>query len=250
MPRDSELEQQFIARLAQAAIAGTLPAKFSEDNAIEVMTGFVGPAAVAALLTELYMQNLIRQTRTDPVEFEITMKLLRKAEEIGTTSGANTVIEAEADAKSSELGRGATSRRYPTVDDVPDFDSLADFDELTEVQRVSDIGVPASDRIVPLDHNSPDYQETLKALSELSEEARKSNEFSALFADPEDRIVVLSQIDTGIQLLKNERVIPNVVKKVLQYPIHFIKENMPGAALGALASKAWDWVVKLLENLV
>ena len=249
MPVGSDLEQQFIARLAQAAIDGTLPAKFSEDDAIEVMTGFVGPAAVAALLTELFVQNLIRQTRADPAEFEIKMKLLRKGEEIRTTTEANKFIEAEAEAKSSDQGRGATSRRHPTIDDVPEIDSLTDFDDLTEVQRVSDIGVPASDRIVALDHNSPDYQETLKALSELSEEATKSNEFSALFADPEDRIVVLSQIDTAIQLLKNENVIPNVVKKVLQYPINFIKENMPAAALGALASKAWDWVLKLLENL-
>lgn len=134
-------------------------------------------------------------------------------------------------------------------EDEPILELAGDDDTVADEDGVPLVTVPASDRIVSLDHNSPDYQETLKALSKLSEEATKSNEFSALFADPEDRIVVLSQIDTAIQLLKNENVIPNVVKKVLQYPINVIKENMPGAALGALASKAWDWVVKLLENL-
>ena len=109
---------------------------------------------------------------------------------------------------------------------------------------------PASDRLVTLDHNSAEYRETIAALSELSEEAKKSNEFGELFADPEDRVVILSQIDSGIQLLKNKKVIPAVVKRVLEYPVRFIKENMPGAALNALASKAWDWLMKLFENVI
>lgn len=141
------------------------------------------------------------------------------------------------------VGADAQSEVEPILELSEDEQTVADN------EGIPIIAVPASDRIVALDHNSLDYVEALSALSKLSEEATKSNEFSALFADPEDRIVVLSQIDTAIQLLKNENVIPNVVKKVLQYPINVIKENMPGAALGTLASKAWDWVVKLLENL-
>ncbi len=107
---------------------------------------------------------------------------------------------------------------------------------------------PASDRLVTLDHNSAEYRETIAALSELSEGVKKSNEFGELFVDPEDKVVVLSQIDNGIQLLRNKKVIPDVVKRVLEFPLRFIKEKMPDAALGALASKAWDWLMKLFDN--
>lgn len=110
--------------------------------------------------------------------------------------------------------------------------------------------IPASDRIVKLDHNSREYRETIAALLELSDEATKNNEFGELFADPEDRVVVLSQIDNGIPFLKNKKVIPDVVKRVLEYPLRFIKEKMPDAALGALASKAWDWLMKLFDNVM
>lgn len=139
-------------------------------------------------------------------------------------------------------------------DNAPDVEPLFEIagssDTVTDDDGIPLVTVPASDRIVKLDHNRREYRETIAALSELSEEAKKSNEFGELFVDPEDKVVVLSQIDTGTQLLRNKKVIPDVVKRVLEYPLRFIKEKMPDAALAALASKAWDWLMKLFENVI
>ena len=248
MPLGSDLEQQFIARLAQAAIDGPLPAEFSEDDAREVMTGFVGPAAVAALLTELFVQNLIRQTSTDPVKFEIKMKLLRKAEEIGTTTEAKKVIEANADVKSSDQGRGATSRRYPTIDDVPDFDSLGDVDELTEPRQLGDIGVPASDRYVELSHNNPEYKDAINTLDKLIQEFREDHHLDNELG--REKPALLRVLEGGRELLDDTRVRVHAVLTLIIAPLRIIAakydESIVAGTVGALATAAIAAIAKLI----
>lgn len=106
--------------------------------------------------------------------------------------------------------------------------------------------IPASDRVVTFDHNSEEYKETVSVLEQVSKEARESNEFGHLFADPEDRIRVSSEINSGLGLLKNLRVDVENIKNLLIANLKLIKEKLPDVALGALASKALEWLAKLL----
>ena len=114
-----------------------------------------------------------------------------------------------------------------------------------EQHPTTDIGVPASDRIVTLDHNSADYRETVAALKLVSEEVRKSNEFANLFADPDDRIRVSSEINGGIELFKNVRVNVDHVKNLLIPNLKLIAQKLADASIGALAIKALEWLTKL-----
>ncbi len=115
--------------------------------------------------------------------------------------------------------------------------------------RDEQLEIPASDRIVTLDDNSQEYKETLNALRAVSAEAATSNELSELFADPEDRIVISSQVDSGIALIEAKKVIPDVVRRLLEPSLKFLKEKTPDATMGALASRALEWLAKLFENL-
>jgi hypothetical protein len=62
------------------------------------------------------------------------------------------------------------------------------------------IAVPASDRFVALNHNSPEYREGIEAIGRLSEAVRTTN--SALFADESQRLAVVREIE-GIKELLN-----------------------------------------------
>lgn len=106
--------------------------------------------------------------------------------------------------------------------------------------------VPASDRIVTLDDNSAIYKETISSLEQLTQDASKNNEFANLFANPEDKVRTLSEINSGVQLLKNIRVRPAVVYELLVNTLKWITKKLPDATLGALASKALDGLTKLL----
>ena len=137
-------------------------------------------------------------------------------------------------------------KSYPTVDDVPNFDSLADVDNLSEVERLSDIGVPASDRIVEIDHNAQETTETILTLRAVVDEARKSNEFAELFADPDEKVIVLSEMEAGIGLLSGSKVYIETIKSLLVSKLEWIKEKLPEWSASALVSKGLDLLLKLL----
>lgn len=115
-----------------------------------------------------------------------------------------------------------------------------------EIADESSTPVPASDRIVTLDDNSAVYKETLSSLEQLTQDASKSNEFANLFANPDDKVRTLSEINSGIQLLKIARVRLTAVYELLVNPLKWITKKLPDAALGALASKVLDGLAKLL----
>ena len=64
---------------------------------------------------------------------------------------------------------------------------------------------PASDRLVTLDHNSAEYRETIAALSELSEEAKKSNKFGELFVDQKTRLLSLVKLTMASNSLRTKK---------------------------------------------
>jgi len=63
---------------------------------------------------------------------------------------------------------------------------------------------PAANRFVPIDHNSQPYKDADSSLDELS--AQISGDNSELFADPADRVAVLSEVNGIRELIKGTMV--------------------------------------------
>jgi hypothetical protein len=65
-------------------------------------------------------------------------------------------------------------------------------------------GVPASDRIVSLNHNAPEYKQSMKVLTQAIDAVRGNNEYGN--ADPEDKEQRLAELEAGGRLLKARRI--------------------------------------------
>lgn len=105
--------------------------------------------------------------------------------------------------------------------------------------------IPASDRFVTLDHNKPEVQDAIETIEAVIEEARKSNEFAALFADPDKRVVFLSEMGAGVGLAKSSDVVnTKTIKDLLLSKLEWIKEKLPDWSASALVSKAIESVIR------
>jgi hypothetical protein len=106
------------------------------------------------------------------------------------------------------------------------------------------VAVPASDRIVSVDHNLPAYAETVGALSEVSEAVRGENNFD----DPEDKercVAELSVIPTLIGVNKVRLAVLAAVGGVLIYIVHKFADAM----LSKLAANAIKKLIVLFPDL-
>lgn len=103
--------------------------------------------------------------------------------------------------------------------------------------------VPASDRIVRLDHNQPGYEETLRSIEDTS---------TALIGDnsigPEDRERIKFELESGMLLLKGQTVRMAAVEAVLISSLKWLAKAFGGAALGIAAEDALQAVLLLLNS--
>ncbi|WP_141245450.1 hypothetical protein [Mesorhizobium sp. WSM3864] len=102
---------------------------------------------------------------------------------------------------------------------------------------------PASDRIVRIDHNRPEYVETVAAIEDAENAAVASNEI-----DPEERDRIKFELNAGIILLKAQSVRQSAIEAVLVRALKWLAENFAGAALGVVADQALQAVLKLLGS--
>ena len=118
-----------------------------------------------------------------------------------------------------------------------------------DIQHDDKPPAPASDRFVTLDHNSDEYKAALIATREFVLEAEKSNEFAALFANPDDRLVVLNELKAGIGLLEKNRARVKTLKDLIVRNLRSLANKLPEATLSALIGRALDAMAKLLDKL-
>jgi hypothetical protein len=107
-------------------------------------------------------------------------------------------------------------------------------------------GIPASNRTVSIDHNAKEALETIQTLRTVVEEAEKSNEFAELFADPDEKVIVISEMEAGIGLLSGPKVYVETIRSLLVSKLQWIKEKLPDWSASALVSKGLDLLLKLL----
>jgi len=110
--------------------------------------------------------------------------------------------------------------------------------------------VPASDRIVTLDDNKPARQKAVEAIQEVITEAEKSNEFGQLFADPNEKAVVLSEMKSVLVILKDEAVARfSTIKNFIADRLAMIVNKIPDAMVGVLAKKAIDALEAFIKGM-
>ena len=104
--------------------------------------------------------------------------------------------------------------------------------------------VPASDRTVPLDHNSPAYSEVVENLEELKRAIESNNEYRE--TDVEDHDRRLTDVESTLKLLENKRVNVNAMKAVAFGSLVYLAEKFAEHPIGELAKAAWDGLKALL----
>jgi hypothetical protein len=104
------------------------------------------------------------------------------------------------------------------------------------------LNIPASDRVVTLDHNSPDYKSLVTSLEKLETALQTTNDFPE-DSDKEQRIAELS---AGRRLLQSLRVHAGAAMAVLGNVLTFCIKSFAGHEIGNLAAPA----LNLLRNLL
>lgn len=104
--------------------------------------------------------------------------------------------------------------------------------------------IPATDRLVPIDHNAPDYAAAVGALEHLIRVVRESNSYRE--ADPDDHDRRLSELEAGQKLLSSRWVSSTAVKATLWGTIVYLIEKFADAPIGEAANLAWTALKHLL----
>ena len=103
--------------------------------------------------------------------------------------------------------------------------------------------IPASDRVVTIDHNSEAYSEAVGSLEKLIQSVREINDYP----DQEDKEQQLAELSAGRELISAARVRIQAVKVVLERPLRWFMEKFSGAIVSQLAGLAWKAVQHLLN---
>ena len=96
--------------------------------------------------------------------------------------------------------------------------------------------IPASDRIVVIDHNSLPYLELSEKLASVEEGVAQSNELSA--QNPDEVIRIVSEISAGRRLLKSARMRLEAIISVLVSALKWVVAHAIEGTVGALATAA------------
>jgi hypothetical protein len=103
---------------------------------------------------------------------------------------------------------------------------------------------PASDRIVPLDHNSPEYVQVTETLDRLTEAVRGSNEYQE--RDPDDKDQRLGELEASKTLLKSRRVRLAALAPLLLGALYWLAEQFAGSVIGELSSELIEYLKLML----
>ena len=106
------------------------------------------------------------------------------------------------------------------------------------------VDIPASDRIVALDHNSPDYKNTVEAVDAVINAVAGDNEYGD--STPDEKETVVTALRAGRKFLDAAEARVSALKAMLISPLQYIADNFAKGTIAALAAKAVTAVAKLL----
>ncbi len=116
--------------------------------------------------------------------------------------------------------------------------------ELSEENAEKVQSVPASDRYVEIDHNSPDYQVVMEKLEELTREVRESNEYRQKdLLDHERR---LAELEALSDVMQSKRVGVSHVQVFAYGTLAYLAVTFADSVIGQLAISLGKLISRLL----
>ena len=103
---------------------------------------------------------------------------------------------------------------------------------LQAAARLSEAGIPASDRVVTIGDNSPEQKETLTKIDALIEAVQQTNAFPG---DPEDKEQTVAELSAARRLFEAAKIRVAAVNSVLKPKLVWLTEKFAGAIVGKLA---------------
>lgn len=103
---------------------------------------------------------------------------------------------------------------------------------------------PAADRVVPVNHNTPEYAAAMAAIDQVVDAIRKSNHYRE--TDPDDQERRLAEIEAGKRLLIGKFVSLTAIKATLLAALSYLVMKFIDVPIGELAEIAWRAVQALL----
>jgi len=105
--------------------------------------------------------------------------------------------------------------------------------------------VPASDRIVTINHNSEDYKHLMSALDTLEEVLRGANDYP----DAEEKERVVAEVSAGRRLLQAAKARAGAIAAVLAVPATYLAKQFIGKAVGDAAQVVIDFMTRIFGHL-
>jgi hypothetical protein len=134
------------------------------------------------------------------------------------------------------LSRGKGLERAEEIADSNGYDLYEEIEEFEKNSETGTTHVPASDRVVSIDHNSQEYLKVRREIDDVTAAARASNSLSANAGVELDQR--LAEIEAGKILLNAPQANPGLVEKLI----------IP--ALKRIAEKIADNLIAILVNSV
>ena len=104
--------------------------------------------------------------------------------------------------------------------------------------------IPASDRVVSLDHNSPDYKNAVSSIEKVIQEFREDHHLDNEFGH--EKGALLKTLEAGRELLNDSMVNVRVSIALIVEPLKRIIQKYDQVFVGALAATALSLILKLL----
>ncbi len=113
-----------------------------------------------------------------------------------------------------------------------------------QAEASSSVVVPASDRVVTLDHNSSDYKEAVSSLEKVIQEFRKDHHLDNELGH--EKGALLKALEGGRELLDDTTINLRIGTALIVEPLKRIIEKYDQVLVGALAATALGLIAKLL----
>jgi hypothetical protein len=110
-----------------------------------------------------------------------------------------------------------------------------------EQERAFASSIPATDRIVHLDHNSAAYSETIEALEKTEQAVATANDYD----DAQDKDQRLAELSAIRRLLTSTRVRIGAVTAIAGPTLAWLAEKFAGGVISQLASATWKLIMSL-----
>jgi hypothetical protein len=113
-------------------------------------------------------------------------------------------------------------------------------------QQIGSVAIaPASDRIVPLDHNSTAYQDAMHALGTLERVLIEANDYT----DLEEKDQRVAEVSATRRLLQSARVRTAAISAVIGPPLLYLTMKFVDTGIGKAAGTAIEKLIALLGSI-